>query len=125
MKKSQLLELLSSVPGDPEICIVDTQKNDLASPNTIASLERGVYPKFNFHLKDLLSDESAPKWIALEFEPTQLQPVTIKINNKTAGVLDLSGGFINATHKSSNSDECCKTGLKCIHACTGQCKESC
>lgn len=73
MKKSELLELLSAVPGNPEVCIVDTQKNDKASPNRISSLEIGVYSKFELNTRPIIpGDETSKKWLSISYHPNQL-----------------------------------------------------
>jgi len=41
-----------------------------------------------------------------------------------AELVPADSGFIEATHKASNSDKCYKTGLICAHGCVGLCKNS-
>lgn len=71
MKKSELIQKLKEIPGDPEVCIFDYRKNLAHDDGDGASA--GIYP--DIHV-ELISNEDDPEfvpWIGMEFKNEELE----------------------------------------------------
>lgn len=66
MKKSDLINQLTAIPGDPDVCITDLVKNANDVDNDASA--NGIYADFDVeHLKGESVPETAKEFISLSF----------------------------------------------------------
>lgn len=72
MKKSELIERLHTIPGDPEVCLMDFKKN-INSDSGDGSGE-GIYPKFDVEMvtTEDVTDDSEP-FLAISFDNPDIE----------------------------------------------------